>query len=69
MRVEEDELAQINTDMIFDATLPRTFSGNHCPRCQETEIVYFQSLSTRSDATMRLFYICANQKCLHKWSE
>ncbi|MEN2500738.1 MAG: DNA-directed RNA polymerase II subunit RPB9, partial [Marteilia pararefringens] len=69
MRHIEDELAQINTDVINDPTMPRMFFAHNCPKCSQSEIVFFQSRSTRPDATMRLYYVCANRQCLHIWSE
>ncbi|XP_045165556.1 DNA-directed RNA polymerase II subunit RPB9-like [Mercenaria mercenaria] len=65
---EVDELTQIIGDVIADPTLPRT-EQHPCPRCSHKESVFFQSHSTRAEEGMRLYYVCTNPQCVHRWTE
>ncbi|XP_060553038.1 DNA-directed RNA polymerase II subunit RPB9-like [Ruditapes philippinarum] len=65
---EVDELTQIIGDVIADPTLPRT-EQHPCPRCSHKESVFFQSHSTRALEGMRLYYVCTNPQCVHRWTE
>ncbi|WAR20389.1 RPB9-like protein [Mya arenaria] len=62
------ELTQIIGDVIADPTLPRT-DDHPCPRCGHKESVFFQSHSTRAEEGMRLYYVCTNSQCIHRWTE
>ena len=54
--------------MIEDPTMPR--SDDHpCPRCRHREAVFFQSDTKKAAADMRLYYVCTNINCCHRWSE
>lgn len=51
-----------------DPTMPR--SDDHpCPRCRHREAVFFQSDTKKAAADMRLYYVCTNTNCCHRWSE
>lgn len=63
---EVDELARIVSDVIHDPTLPRT-KDHPCPKCQNKEAVFFQGQSRRAEDDMRLYYVCTNPRCTHKW--
>jgi len=63
-----DELARIVPEVIHDPTLPRT-KEHPCPRCGHKEAVFFQGQSRRSEEDMRLYYVCTDTKCTHKWTE
>lgn len=63
---EVDELARIVSDVIHDPTLPRT-KDHPCPTCEHKEAVFFQGQSRRSEDDMRLYYVCTNSACTHKW--
>ena len=63
---EVDELARIVSDVIHDPTLPRT-RDHPCPSCHHKEAVFFQGQSRRAEDDMRLYYVCTNQRCTHKW--
>lgn len=62
------ELARIVPDVIHDPTLPRT-KEHHCKKCGHTEAVFFQGQSRRAEDDMRLYYVCTDPKCTHKWTE
>merc|ERR1712045_1107677 len=65
---EINEMANICTDVIQDPTMPR--SDDHpCPRCRHREAVFFQSDTKKAAADMRLYYVCTNINCCHRWSE
>ena len=65
---EVNSLTSINTDVIGDPTMPR--SNEHpCPRCHHREAVFFQSDSQKSDDEMKLYYVCTNVSCTHRWTE
>ena len=49
-----------------DPTLPRTFN-TCCPKCENTEAVFFMSRSGGRDSDMALVFLCANEECSHKW--
>lgn len=65
---EIDELTQINPDVSVDPTLPRT-EDHVCPACECREAVFFQSQSRHAEDEMRLYYVCTNGECKHRWSE
>ncbi|XP_063678381.1 DNA-directed RNA polymerase II subunit RPB9-like [Bolinopsis microptera] len=65
---EIDELQNIVGDVITDPTLPRT-QDHPCPRCSQCLAVFFQAQSSIADQGMRLYYVCCNQQCNHKWTE
>lgn len=48
--------AGVTTDVANDPTLPR--SQTRCPKCRETDTVYFQSQQRGADTTMKLYYVC-----------
>jgi len=62
------ELTQIVADVISDPTLPRT-EEHPCPKCEHHEAVFFQSHSRRADEEMKLYYVCTNSTCTHRWTE
>jgi len=65
---EIDELRFIVHDVISDPTLPRT--GEHtCPKCGQRETVFFQAQTRRAEEEMRLYYVCVNHNCKHRWAE
>ena len=65
---EVDQLTNINSDVIGDPTLPR--SDTHlCPKCHYRKVVYFQSDSFRDENEMKLYYVCCNPECVHRWTE
>ena len=66
MTHEVDELTRIVCDVIHDPTLPRT-KDHPCPKCQHKEAVFFQGQSRRAEDDMRLYYVCTNPQCSHKW--
>ncbi|CAH8429076.1 unnamed protein product [Schistosoma intercalatum] len=65
---EVDELALIVPDVVHDPTLPRT-EDHICRRCGKQEAVFFQSQTLKAEENMRLYYVCTNVDCLHKWTE
>ncbi|VEL38060.1 unnamed protein product [Protopolystoma xenopodis] len=65
---EVDELALIVPDVVHDPTLPRT-DDHICRKCGNPEAVFFQSQTLRAEENMRLYYVCTNVECLHKWTE
>jgi len=62
------ELTCIVGDVIADPTLPRT-QDHPCPKCGHREAVYFQSQTRRAEEGMRLYYVCTNPPCTHRWTE
>ncbi|CAH8429590.1 unnamed protein product [Schistosoma mattheei] len=62
------ELALIVPDVVHDPTLPRT-EDHICRRCGKQEAVFFQSQTLKAEENMRLYYVCTNVECLHKWTE
>jgi DNA-directed RNA polymerase II subunit RPB9 len=65
---EVDQLTNINSDVIGDPTLAR--SDDHCcPKCHYHKVVYFQSDSFKNDDQMKLYYVCTNVECVHRWTE
>lgn len=62
------ELSRIVPDVIHDPTLPRT-KEHPCPSCGHKEAVFFQGQSRRAEDDMRLYYVCTEPKCTHKWTE
>ncbi|EFA05226.1 DNA-directed RNA polymerase II subunit RPB9 [Tribolium madens] len=65
---EIDELTHIVPDVISDPTLPRT-EDHHCPECNHREAVFFQAQTRRAEEEMRLYYVCTNPMCAHRWTE
>ncbi|XP_014665495.1 PREDICTED: DNA-directed RNA polymerase II subunit RPB9-like [Priapulus caudatus] len=65
---EVDELTHIVADVIADPTLPRT-EDHSCPKCGHKEAVFFQSQTKRGEEGMRLYYVCTNSNCTHRWTE
>lgn len=65
---EIDELTHIVPDVISDPTLPRT-EDHACPKCAHREAVFFQAQTRRAEEEMRLYYVCTNQNCTHRWTE
>lgn len=65
---EIDELSRIVSEVIHDPTLPRT-KDHPCQKCGHKEAVFFQGQSRRSDEDMKLYYVCTDPKCTHKWTE
>ncbi|CAK9301339.1 unnamed protein product [Gordionus sp. m RMFG-2023] len=65
---EINELTQIVSDVISDPTLPRT-EDHPCPRCGHKEAVFFQAQSAKAEDEMRLYYVCTDPNCAHRWTE
>lgn len=65
---EVDELTQIIGDVIADPTLPRT-EDHPCPKCRNRDAVFFQSQTRRAEEGMRLYYVCVQPTCMHRWTE
>ena len=40
-----------------------------CPKCRHREAVFFQSDTKKAEAEMRLYYVCTNTNCYHRWTE
>ncbi len=57
------ERTVILQDVRSDPTLPRT-KDVECPKCQNTEAVYF---SASTEEGMTLFFNCT--KCAHRWRD
>ena len=68
IRHEVDELTRIIADVAHDPTLPRT-EESPCPVCEHREAVFFQSQSTNPDEGMKLYYVCCNDECGHRWTD
>lgn len=62
------ELTHIVPDVISDPTLPRT-EDHACPKCGHREAVFFQAQTRRAEEEMRLYYVCTNPNCTHRWTE
>lgn len=62
------ELTHIVPDVISDPTLPRT-EDHACPKCGHREAVFFQAQTRRAEEEMRLYYVCTNSNCCHRWTE
>ncbi|GME72325.1 unnamed protein product [[Candida] boidinii] len=54
------ETAGVVEDIGSDPTLPR--SDKQCPKCGNTECVFFQSQQKRNDTSMVLFFVCLDCK-------
>jgi len=65
---EVDEITSIVTDVVGDPTLPRS-EDHPCPKCRHREAVFFQSDTKAAEADMRLYYVCTNTNCYHRWTE
>ncbi|KAM7536127.1 hypothetical protein Aperf_G00000102482 [Anoplocephala perfoliata] len=63
-----NELSLMNNDVGHNPTLPRT-EDYGCPNCGNKEAVFFQAQTLKADDNMRLYYVCTNLECLHKWTE
>ena len=82
---EVDEITSIVTDVVGDPTLPRSevkasfinhfcikddhYQDHPCPQCRHRESVFFQSDTKKAEAEMRLYYVCTNPNCYHRWTE
>ncbi|KAH9374671.1 hypothetical protein HPB48_018765 [Haemaphysalis longicornis] len=47
---------------------PRT-EDHTCPKCGHREAVFFQAQSRRAEDEMRLYYVCTNTNCTHRWTD
>uniref|UniRef100_A0A7E4UXN3 DNA-directed RNA polymerase subunit n=1 Tax=Panagrellus redivivus TaxID=6233 RepID=A0A7E4UXN3_PANRE len=65
---EIDELTQIVADVVNDPTLPKTYD-HVCPNCDLKEAVFFQAQSRRAEEEMKLYYVCTNRECNHRWTD
>ena len=65
---EVDEITNIVADVIGDPTLPRS-EDHPCPKCKNREAVFFQSDTKKAESEMKLYYVCTNLNCHHKWTE
>ncbi|KAI6237483.1 DNA-directed RNA polymerase subunit [Aphelenchoides besseyi] len=65
---EIDELTQIVADVMQDPTLPKT-EDHPCPRCKNRQAVFFQAQSRRVEEEMRLYYVCTDPNCGHRWTD
>merc|ERR1712141_39733 len=65
---EVDELTNIVADVIGDPTLPRS-QDRPCPKCKHREAVFFQSDTRKAEDEMRLYYVCTNMHCSHRWTD
>ena len=64
-----DELRCINTDVIQDPALPRT-NTQYCLRCMNNDVVFFQSDNRKTiENQMKLYYVCTNVDCCHRWTQ
>ena len=64
-----NELSYINTDIIQDPTLPRSYT-QICPKCKHRETVFFQSdIHKTTEHGMKLYYVCTNPDCCHRWTQ
>ncbi len=50
------ETAGVTAGLGDDPTLPR--SNKECPKCNNTEAVFFQSQARRAETRMTLFFVC-----------
>lgn len=51
-------------DVSLDPTLPRT-NNAPCPKCSQSEAVYYQSPVGKNDEALVLVFVCCT--CQHKW--
>ncbi|XP_050540559.1 DNA-directed RNA polymerase II subunit RPB9 isoform X3 [Daktulosphaira vitifoliae] len=65
---EINELTHIVSDVTSDPTLPRS-EDHPCPKCKHRESVFFQAQTRRAEEEMRLYYVCTNPHCIHRWTE
>jgi DNA-directed RNA polymerase II subunit RPB9 len=65
---EVDEITNIVTDVTGDPTLPRS-TERPCPVCRHREAVFFQSDTKKAEQEMKLYYVCTNPNCHHRWTE
>ena len=65
---QADEMSLIEDDVISDPALP--ISREHpCVKCCNREAVFFQSQSRKAEEGMKLYFVCTNPSCIHKWTE
>ncbi|KAH3731322.1 heterogeneous nuclear ribonucleoprotein L2 [Pelomyxa schiedti] len=60
-----EEKATVLHDVISDPTLPRT--NRRCEKCGNSEAVFFQASHWTPEGGMKLFFVCTNASCQHKW--
>ena len=65
---DTDALSSINPDVIEDPTLLLSYKIP-CPRCHLKECVLFQSDSSKAEGRMKLYYVCRNVHCKHRWTQ
>ncbi|XP_019872781.1 DNA-directed RNA polymerase II subunit RPB9-like isoform X1 [Aethina tumida] len=65
---EINELSHIVPDVISDPTMPKA-DNRPCPKCTNREAVFFQAQTRRAEEEMRLYYVCTNALCVHRWTE
>ena len=63
-----NEITYIYTDGIGDPTMPR-FNDHPCPVCHHREAVFFQAETSKAENEMKLYYVCTNVSCTHRWTE
>merc|ERR1712142_273693 len=63
---DQNELARMNADLIFDPTIPR--ETKKCPgaNCDSSNVIYLQSNVNDPKSKMNLYFIC--RKCKLKWT-
>lgn len=49
-----------NTDLDITPTTQLPRSNKLCPKCHETEAVFFQSQQRSAETGMKLFYVCCS---------
>eukprot|EP00041_Stephanoeca_diplocostata_P009594 m.149148 g.149148 ORF g.149148 m.149148 type:complete len:221 (-) comp17805_c0_seq3:134-796(-) len=68
MTQDIDTLSLVNSDMASDPTLQHTRGEfDPCPECNSDDAVRFQTLANRDESGMRLYFVCCNKDCGHKW--
>lgn len=61
----QEDKAVDTENIVNDPTFAR--ADVTCPVCHYGSAVFFQSRSKRRDASMKLFFVCANPMCKHRW--
>jgi DNA-directed RNA polymerase subunit M/transcription elongation factor TFIIS len=51
-----------------DPTLAHSGDDIKCPQCDHDDAVQFQTPIAREKSNMRLYYVCCNASCRHKWA-
>ena len=51
----------------FSHSLSFRTEDHACPKCGHSEAVFFQSQSRAAEEKMKLYYVCTNPGCAHKW--